>query len=129
MSSPAKVSLDSDRLGSAPSPVPLRETVWAPDDALSVTVKVPVRERMAVGVNVTVTAQLVPALSEPAQVLVSEKSPPTVMPLSVRVAVPVFVTVTVWAALAEPRFSSPKLKLLADSFTPGAVPVPLRLTV
>jgi hypothetical protein len=109
--------------------VPVNETVWVLGDALSATVSVPVREKIAVGLNVSVTVQLAPALNEPPHVVDSEKSPPAVMLVRASAAVPVLVTITDCAALAVPTFSSPKLRLVADNFTPGAVPVPLKDTV
>jgi hypothetical protein len=84
---------------------------------------------MTVGLNVTVTVQVAPALNDVPHVFDCEKSPPAATPVSVRVAVPVFVIVTACPALSVPTFSLPKVKLVADNFTPGAVPVPVRLTV
>jgi|SRR5438876_150234 len=43
--------------------------------------------------------------------------------------VPVFVRVTVFGALVVPTFTFPKLRLVGERLTAGAVPVPVRLTV
>jgi hypothetical protein len=53
--------------------VPDRLAVWVP--ALSVTVKVPVRVPVVVGLNFTLMMQLEFAASELPQLLVCEKSP------------------------------------------------------
>ena len=75
-------------------PVPERLTLWVAGLALSVMVMEPLREPMAVGVKVTVMVQeALGARLEP-QVLVWEKSPLTAMLVMVRLAVPVFVSVT-----------------------------------
>jgi hypothetical protein len=61
----------------APTPVPLRLTVWGVFTALSVTVMVPVRVPEAVGVKLMVILQLAPAPSVDGlmgQLLVCEKS-------------------------------------------------------
>jgi hypothetical protein len=59
---------------------------------------------VAVGLNVTLITQFAAAATFAPQVFVSEKSPtlapPTAMPLIFSGAVPLFVSVTLWAALA-----------------------------
>src|SRR5712664_3164275 len=82
-------------------PVPVRDTVCGLPDALSVIVRVPVREPTAVGVNVTLIVQFAPAANVPGltgqalpPVLVSAKSPEAAIELIVNGAVPVFVSVT-----------------------------------
>ena len=52
------------------TPVPERLVVWGLLLALSVTVKVPVRLPVAVGVKVTLMTQLAPAATEVPQLLV-----------------------------------------------------------
>jgi len=97
-------------VGAAPSvksvPVPVRLTVCGLPPALSVMVKFPVRAPAAVGVNVTLIVQVFdPAVAGKvagqavAPVLVSAKSPDAAMELIVSAAFPVFVSVTVCAAL------------------------------
>ena len=51
-------------------PVPVSETVWGLLLALSVRVKVPVREPVVVGVKDMLTVQLVPAASDAPHVFV-----------------------------------------------------------
>jgi len=76
-------------------PVPLSVTVWGLPAALSVIVSVPVRLPVAVGVKVTLIVQLEPAATEPAQVLVWEKSPEGLMSSGVRTPVPGLLSVMV----------------------------------
>jgi len=76
------------------TPVPVRLTVWVAGLALSVMVKEPLREPLAVGVKVTLRVQLVLAARLEPQVLVWEKSPLTVMLVTLRVALPVLLRVT-----------------------------------
>ena len=75
-------------------PVPVRFAVCGLLLALSVTVKVPLRVPVAVGVNVTLIAQLAPAASVPPQLLVWAKSPLTPMLEMVSAAEPEFESVT-----------------------------------
>ena len=72
---PAKLRLVAERFATGARPVPLRPTVWGLLLALSVSVSVPVRVPAAVGRKVTLIVQPAPAATEPAQVLVSAKSP------------------------------------------------------
>ena len=67
---------------------------------MSVTEIVPVREPAAVGVKVTEIVQVPAAATEPPHVLVWLKSPLAAMPVIVRAADPVLVSVTDCAALA-----------------------------
>jgi hypothetical protein len=93
------------------NPIPLNPTLCA-DPAippvLSVTTKLAVRDPCAVGLNVTVTAQLPPAATLPPQLFVALKSPafapPVPIELIVSAALPPFVTVTPWPPLADPTF-------------------------
>ena len=66
---PAKVKFVGDKLTPEAVPVPLKETVWGLPDELSVTVRVPVREPTAVGVNVRFTVQLLLAARAVPQLL------------------------------------------------------------
>jgi hypothetical protein len=99
--------------------------------ALLVTVRVPVRFPAAVGLKVTATAQEPPTAIDEPQLLVWLKSPVTATLETVAGAVPELVMVTVCAAAAEPTTVRAKDRLagLAVSTGPGAVPVPVRLTV
>jgi len=75
-------------------PVPVRLTVWVAGLALSVMVKEPLREPLAVGVKVTLRVQLALAARLEPQVLVWEKSPLVVMLVMLRAALPVLLRVT-----------------------------------
>ncbi len=98
------------------SPVaPERATVCGLPEASSVTLNVPVRVPSAVGRNVTLIEHLAPAASEPPQVLVSAKSPLAEMLVIVKVALPLFVSVTVWAALVVPTAWPGKFRLDGES--------------
>ena len=90
--------------GPCVTPVPLREAVSGLEDALSLTVKVPVRDPAAVGLKLTLMAQPAFAASEAAQLFVCEKSPVTVMLAIVSTPGPLLVSVSVLAALTVPTF-------------------------
>ena len=77
-----------------PEPVPVRLTVCVAGLALSVMVRVPVLVPLAVGPNVTLMLQEVPAATLEPQVLVWEKSPLTLTPAIASVALPVLARVT-----------------------------------
>jgi hypothetical protein len=82
----------------------------------------------AKGMKVTLIAQLPPAASELPQVLVWEKSPAlvpvTVMLVKFKVASPLLVTVTVWAAVGVPINWLPKVRMLEERPTPAELPEP-----
>jgi hypothetical protein len=90
------------------APVPVMPTVCGLPPALSVMVSDAVREPTADGVNVTPIEQLPPAATPLEQLFVCAKSPAFVplkaMPETLRAALPMFESVTVCAALVEPRF-------------------------
>jgi hypothetical protein len=65
----------SEACGTGVAPVPLKEAVCEELESLSVTVNVPLRVPVAVGVKVTAIAQLAPAATEEPQLLVWAKSP------------------------------------------------------
>jgi hypothetical protein len=114
-------------------PVPVRGTDWLPPEALSEIVMLAERLPAAEGVNVTIMLQVAPdgTLVNP-QVLLWAKSallvPPTVTPFTVSGALPEFVTVTVWDGLVVPTSCPVKVKVVGESVTAGAEPVPVRLT-
>ena len=83
-------------------PVPVRATVCGLPVALSVTVIDPLRAPPAVGVKITEMVQFAPAATEAPHVLVWLKSPLATMLVIDKGAVPVFVSVTVCAALEVP---------------------------
>ena len=66
---------------------------------LSVMVSVPVREPVVVGLKATLMVQKLPAAALPAQVFVWEKSPLAVMLEIASEALPVLISLTVWALL------------------------------
>src|SRR5260370_9278839 len=83
--------------------MPVSETVCGLLGALSVSVKEPVRVPVAEGVNLTLIVQLAPAAKEVPQVPTPAKAKsPLMAVLSVRVALPVFVTVTNCVLLVVP---------------------------
>src|SRR5437870_4396548 len=114
-------------------PLPLRLICCGLPAALSVIETAAVLEPVAVGLNVTLMAQLAPAATVLPQLLVWVKSPPLVpvMPMAEMVsgAVPEFVRVTVFGAVVVPTVTLPKLRFVADRVTAGAIPVPVRLTL
>ena len=74
--------------------MPVRATVWVAGLALSVMVNAPLLGPAAVGVKVTLRAQLAPAATLEPQLLVWEKSPLTVMLVMLRAALPVLLRAT-----------------------------------
>lgn len=97
--------------------------------ALSVIVTAPLRVPVAVGVNLTLILQLDPTVTDEPHVVVREKLPLAAMLLIFSAAVPVFLNVTLCEGLVVPTVCEPKLKLVDDRLTTGAVPMPVRLTV
>ena len=83
-----------ERLTRGAVPVPVRLTVWVAGLALSVIVTAPVRVPAAVGLKVTLSVQLALTATLDLQVFVWEKSPLAVMLVMLRVALPVFLSVT-----------------------------------
>jgi hypothetical protein len=130
----ANVRLAGESEAPGPVPVPDRLTEFGELAAFDATATEPLLAPDAVGLNVTDTLQ-VPAGATVPQVVVAAKSPafvpPTVTPLTTRLALPVFVTVTVCAALVAPIEVEPNVRLAVDSETTGAcaTPVPWSGTV
>src|SRR5205807_10115469 len=117
------------RLTPGAAPVPVRLTDCGLPAALSVMVIAPVRVPVAVGVKVTLMAQLAPAATDVPQVLVCMKSPLATMLVTLSATVPVLVSVTDCATLVVFRFWLANVRLLGERLTPGAAPVAVRLTV
>jgi hypothetical protein len=92
-------------------------------------VRVPVLVPLAVGVKVTLRVQEALAATLEPQVLVSEKSPLVLMPLMLRVALPVLLRVTFCGLLLVPTACAENVNEVGERLTAGAVPVPVRLTV
>ena len=96
---------------------------------MSVTVIVPVREPVAVGVKVTLivhdelAARLVP------QVFVCEKSPLAAMLEIVSVALPGLLRVTLCGLLLVPNTCPENVNEVGDRLAADAVPVPDRLAL
>jgi hypothetical protein len=89
-----KVKEVGERLTTGAVPVPVRLTVCVVGLALSVMVTAPVLVPAAVGLKVTLSEQLPLTAKLDLQVFVCEKSPLTVMLVMLRVALPVFLSVT-----------------------------------
>ena len=89
-------------------PVPVRLTVCGLPVSESAMLTEAVRIKGAVGANLTEIVQFAPWASELLQVFVSEKSPALaparLMPVMVKLALPVFVRVTLCAELVVPTF-------------------------
>jgi hypothetical protein len=83
-------------------PIPSKFTVCGLFPASSVTVIVPARVPVAVGVSVTLIVQLLPTATRAPQVLVSPKSPLAAILAMLREPVPVLFSVSVCAALVAP---------------------------
>ena len=116
--------------------MPLSVTLCGLPAASSLILRVALRLPLAEGVKVTETVQVAFTASVAGllgQVFVCAKSaalvPANAMPLIVKGAVPLFVSVTDFAALVAPTSCDPKLKLAGDRLTAGAVPVPLTPTL
>ena len=121
-----------ERLTTGAVPVPCRLTVCVAGLALSVMVKAPLREPLAVGVKVTLRVQLALAATLEPQLLVSAKSPLFVPAMAtlvmLSVALPVLVSVMGAAELVVPTSWLPKLYDVGDRFTTGACPRPNLVT-
>lgn len=127
----SRLGLDVDILKTA-SPVPEKATDWGLPVALSLIDKEPVRAPLTVGENVTLTLQLCPTLRtsrNELQVFVCEKSPLALIPVMLRVDVPVLVIVTVCAELTSPTVTSPKERLDGETVTAVAAVTPAPVTL
>ena len=92
---PGKVKDAGERMTtSAETPNPVSLTVCVAGLALSVMVTAPFLNPVPVGLKVTLRVQLAPAPTLEPQVLVWEKSPLALMLVIVRLAFPVFQSVT-----------------------------------
>src|SRR5579863_8949111 len=136
----ANVKLAADKLtpgAGAPAPVPLSVIVCGLPVSLSVMVTAAARAPVAVGVNVTLMVQFpLFAATELPQLFVCAKSPlfapVTPMLMIFSAALPVLVSVTVWAALVVFNVWLANAKLDDDRLTIGAggtAPVPLSAIV
>src|SRR5580700_6465158 len=108
--------------------VPVSETTELAA-VLSVMVTVPIADPAAVGVKVTLTVQMPPGATADVQVLVAANGAVAVTPVTVRLAVPVFVIVTTCTALVVLTTWVAKVRLAGDSETAGCdCPVPVSNT-
>ena len=109
-------------------PVPDRLAVCGLLLAESITVSLPVRVPVIVGVKVTLMVQLAPAESVPGQAFVWAKSPVTEMPEMVTAELRLLVKVKAIPKLVVPTIRLGNVAELGDRAT-GRTPVPLRLIV
>lgn len=124
-----KLSVVAERLTNDATPVPCKAIDCGLPEALSVIATEPRRRPSASGANVIAMAQFAPAATEVPQLLVCPKSPAATIEMTVRVAVPVLVSVTLCAELDVPTCWPLNVKLVAERLTAGARPVPVRPTV
>src|SRR5579864_3842563 len=125
----ANVSEVGERVAIALTPVPDSEAVCGlPLSASSLTVRVPVRVPVAVGVKEMLIVHVPPTATTP-QLLVWEKSPEIEMLETLRDAVPLLVTVMACEALVVFRFWLPKVSDDGDKAAIDAMPVPTSATV
>lgn len=112
------------------APIPESATMCGLPGALSTIVNVPVRLPLAAGEKVTLIMHDAPMPTATVQPFTTAKSPLAVALVMVSGAPPLFVTVTVWAALVEPTSTAPK-KSGAERLNPGTLlePVPERATL
>ena len=96
---------------------------------MSETLRTPARVPLAVGLKVTLMVQDVPTVKTALQVWVWEKSPLTVMLERKRVAVPVFLSVTLWGLLLVPTGIAANVRVDGERVAPGPTPVPMRPAV
>jgi ABC-type transport system involved in cytochrome c biogenesis permease subunit len=106
--------------------VPESEIVCGLPPASSVIVNVPALAPLVVRVKVTLIAHWTAAATEAPHVSVSEKSLLTAMPVIFKMSLPVFFSVSVWAALLVPTIWLPNARLVEERLTPGPVPVPVK---
>ena len=111
-------------------PVPVSGTVRGLPLALSVIVMVPVRAPVAVGVNVTLIVQVIPAGSDAPHVFISAKSPELVIEVIFRTRLPLFFSMIVLAGeLVVVTSWLPKSKLVGVRTATGAFAVPVPVSV
>jgi hypothetical protein len=127
-----KERLVGETLTAGVVPVPERLTVCGLPVALSEMLTAAVRAPVAAGVKVTLIVQLLFAATELPQVLVWLKSlvfvPVTVMLGMLKLAFPVFVRATAWAALVVATARLAKVNAVAERLTEEAVPLPVKPT-
>jgi hypothetical protein len=95
--------------------LPESDTICGLGRALSLTLRVPVRLPIAVGVKLTLIVHVDPPARLPPQLLVSAKSPLVVMLVMLSDAVPVLLNVTGFNALVVPSTWERKFRLVGDT--------------
>ncbi len=117
---------DTVTVNAAAAPVPLSATVCGEPVALSVKEIAPVADPVAAGLNSTDTVQVAPAAKGLGQVVVrSMKSVDPVRAMVVKVTeeLPVFFTVTDWAADVEPTVVDANVRLVGVKLSEGGADV------
>src|SRR5438094_4289047 len=109
-------------------PAPERPTTCGVPGALSTRVRAPMLAPTALGVKVTLTAQLEPTATGPLHVFVCAKSPLVEILVNTKGKSPMLLMVIVCGALVVPTSWLPKPRLVAESTAVGPVAVPDRLT-
>jgi hypothetical protein len=110
----------------ATPPVPAKTTACGVSLALSAKFSEALRLPIADGVNVTLTAQVLPDVTvSPLHVSATFEKSPKSVPVIVTVemtksTMPVFVIVSVWEELVTPTGQAPKPKVEAERLTMGA---------
>jgi hypothetical protein len=110
-------------------PVPVKPTASVPPAALCVMFSVPDRAPAALGLKLTETVQLPPAVTDPP----AEQVPPAttksvevmLMPDRLSAALPVLLTVTLWAVVVTPTVVEAKLNEVGDTAATGAAAPPV----
>src|ERR1700733_4489446 len=122
-----KVSVLAERETAPTVAGPLKPTVGAAPAELF-TLNVATRTPPAVGVKVTLNAQLAPAPKDPRHADGTEKSPGATPPrdrdVIVTAVVLLFVTVTDWLPLVLPTVSVAKTTSIGDNVRAGKTPTP-----
>ena len=135
---PVKVRVAGARLTAGAVPVPANPTDCVEPVALSAMLTSAASEPVAAGVKVTVMLQdpLAATLAPQLLLCANEAAPvpvmliPGVFPLpSINVALPVLFSVTLCVAAGVFTSVPGKVRLVADKFTAGAMPVPPSVTV
>jgi len=131
-----KVAGVSVAVGGAAAPVPVNVTFCGEPAALSAMLRVPVSVPVAVGLKLTEMVQVAAAARVVPHVVVSLNelalAPLRVIPpvVTVKADVPVFFSVTTWAALVEPTVVLAKVSVAGVRVAVGgaAAPVPVKGT-
>src|SRR5205807_945675 len=125
----AKIRIVLDREMPGAKPIPVRVITGTLPRASLVMATPPVLKPVAVGLKVTLTVQLAPAVTLLPQLLVWAKSPLAAMLAMFNTAVPLLVSMDVWDRLVVPMSRVPKMRLLLDRVMTGArIPLPVRGT-